>query len=275
MRAQCTICPHACTPDEGRTGLCRARGNVDGEIQDLNYGQLTSAALDPIEKKPLARFMPGSYILSVGSYGCNLRCGWCQNNEISMCGAGDRETTFCPPEQLTETAKSLVPRGNIGVAYTYNEPLIGYEYVLDSAELVRDAGLKNVIVTNGYITEEPLRALLPFVDAMNIDLKTFSDARYREIGGDLETVKRSIELANDACHVEVTALIVPGWNESEDEMEKLSMWLASVNPDIPLHVTRFFPRYLMQDTHPTNIKALLHLADVAKRRLTYVYEGNI
>lgn len=275
MRAQCEICPHACTPDQGKLGLCRARGNVDGTIKDINYGQITSIALDPIEKKPLARFCPGTYILSVGSYGCNFRCGWCQNNGISMGGPDDSQTEYCSPERLADIALSLVPQGNIGVAYTYNEPLVGYEYVRDASKLIHEAGLKNVIVTNGYINEGPLLDLLPSVDAMNIDLKSFSESFYREIGGNLETVKKSIALSSVECHVEVTTLIVPGRNDSEEEMEALSSWLASVNPDIPLHITRFFPRYRMSDASPTEVNSVLQLTDIARRHLKYVYAGNI
>lgn len=274
MKTVCRICPHACYIEEGKLGLCRARGNVDGEIVDLNYGRLTAAALDPIEKKPLARFFPGSFILSVGSYGCNFHCGFCQNNGVSMCGPETSYTSYSP-EELVKTAVSLIPRGNIGVAYTYNEPLIGFEYVRDTSRLVHAADLKNVVVTNGYINEGPLEELLPLIDAMNIDLKAFSDQFYKDIGGDLETVKRSIELASKKCHVEVTTLIVPGLNDSDEEMGELSAWLASVSPDIPLHVTRFFPRYKMCDAQPTDISRLLHLADIARRHLRYVYEGNI
>lgn len=275
MKAVCSICPHACSVEDGRLGLCRARGCVDGRIKDLNYGRITSAALDPIEKKPLARFFPGSYILSIGSYGCNFRCGFCQNNGISMCGPNDSSSSYCSPERLAELALSYVPQGNIGVAYTYNEPLVGYEYVRDASRLVHDAGLKNVVVTNGYINEEPLLALLPAIDAMNIDLKTFSEDSYRSIGGGLDPVKRSIELSSRECHVEVTTLIVPGLNDSDDEMGALSSWLASVNPDIPLHITRFFPQYKMRDAEPTDVAHLLHLAEIAKRHLKHVYAGNI
>lgn len=275
MRAICSICPHECAVEEGHLGLCRARGCVNGEIQDLNYGQITSAALDPIEKKPLARFFPGSFILSVGSYGCNFRCGFCQNSSISMCGPSDSETQYCSPQQLCTLAAAQVPRGNIGVAYTYNEPLVGYEFVRDTSRLIHDAGLKNVVVTNGYINEGPLQELLPLIDAMNIDLKAFSERFYRDIGGGLDPVKRSIELSSARCHVEVTTLIVPGRNDSDEEMGALSSWLASVSPDIPLHITRFFPRYKMSDGAPTDVDHLLHLVDIARRHLTYVYAGNV
>lgn len=273
MNATCELCFHHCALAEGQTGLCRARANRDGRIVPLNYGRLTSLALDPIEKKPLRRFHPGSLILSAGSFGCNLRCPFCQNAEISMAGT-EFPTRDCPPEALTQLALQLRPRGNIGVAYTYNEPLVGYEYVRDCAALVHGAGMVNVLVTNGTVEEAPWRELLPLIDAVNIDLKGFTEGWYRSLGGDLETVKRSIALAAGSCHVEVTTLIVPGGNDGEDEMRALSSWLASVSPDIPLHVSRFFPRHRMTDRPPTPVDRVCRLADIARERLRYVYTGN-
>lgn len=272
---QCEICPHRCTLAAGQLGLCRARGNVKGSVSDLNYGRLTSVALDPVEKKPLARFYPGAMILSAGSYGCNFRCGFCQNHSISMCGP-EAETQYCAPADLVELAEQLRPRGNIGIAYTYNEPFVGYEYVRDTSRLVHEKGMQNVVVTNGYINQEPLRNILPLIDAMNIDLKAFSEEFYRSIGGSLEPVKDTIQsCAASPCHVEVTTLVVPGRNDSEEEIGALSTWLASVDPDIPLHLTRFFPRYKMRETRPTDVEHLLHLTEVARRHLRYVYPGNV
>ena len=168
----------------------------------------------------------------------------------------------------------LREKGNIGLAYTYNEPLVGYEYVRDCAQQVHQAGLYNVLVTNGTIEEEPWRELLPLLDAVNIDLKGFTESWYRRLGGDLETVKRSIILAASSCHVEVTTLIVPGENDSEDEMRALSAWLSSVSPDIPLHVSRFFPRHHMQDRPPTPVSTVYRLVNIAREQLHYVYTGN-
>ena len=251
MKKVCDVCPHHCKISEGQLGFCRARTNRDGKIVCENYGKLTSIALDPVEKKPLHRFFPGSFILSVGSYGCNLRCPFCQNSGISMTCGDQINTERVMPKELVNVAKSLTDKGNIGIAYTYNEPLIGYEYVMDCARLAKEEGLKNVAVTNGYICEGPLMKLLPFIDAMNIDLKAFTEEFYKKVRGNIETVKRTIALAAKKCHVEVTTLIIPGENDSEEEMEKLSSWLASINPEIPLHVTRFFPRWLMKSkTHP-------------------------
>ena len=273
MSAACELCFHHCKLEAGQTGLCRARANQDEKIISLSYGKLTALALDPIEKKPLRRFHPGSFVLSVGSFGCNLRCPFCQNAEIAAAGA-DIPTRDCPPEALVREAVRLRERGNIGVAYTYNEPLVGYEYVRDCAALVREAGLLNVLVTNGMIEEAPWRALLPLIDAVNIDLKGFTEHWYRALGGDLETVKRSIVLAAQTCHVEVTTLIVPDENDSEDEMRALSAWLGSVSSDIPLHVSRFFPRHRMTDRFPTPVETVYRLAEVAREQLRYVYTGN-
>jgi pyruvate formate lyase activating enzyme len=273
MRVQCDICPHNCNIEEGHTGFCRARGNRDGRVVDENYGVVTSIALDPIEKKPLFRFHPGSRILSVGSYGCNMRCPFCQNHEISMCGK-ERASSHTTPDELIEKALELVPRHNIGIAFTYNEPLIGYEFVRDCAEIARRSDLKTVLVTNGYIHEAPLIALLPLIDAMNIDLKGFTDEYYQKLSGSLEPVKRAIELAAGCCHVEVTTLIVPGENDSPGEMRRLSTWLAGVSADIPLHISRFFPRYRMTDRDATDVEQIYTLADIAREKLNYVYEGN-
>lgn len=248
--------------------------NRDGRIIAANYGKITSFALDPIEKKPLYRFFPGSTVLSAGSYGCNLRCPFCQNYSISMQREPERFVEIMP-EELVEKALKLVPGGNIGIAYTYNEPLIGYEFVMDCAKLAAEKGLKNVVVTNGYICENPLKELMPYIDAFNIDLKSFSPDFYKSIGGDLEVVKRSIEIAAEKSHVEVTTLVITGENDSEDEMKQLSEWLASVDPEIPLHISRFFPAYKMTDRRPTPVKTILKLADIARKSLKYVYEGNI
>lgn len=273
MSLHCTLCFHHCQLEDGQTGLCRARGNRNGQIVALNYGRLTALALDPIEKKPLRRFHPGSLVLSVGSFGCNLHCPFCQNASIAAAGA-DAPTRYVAPEALVQEALRLRPQGNIGIAYTYNEPLVGYEYVHDCAALVRQAGMVNVLVSNGTIEEEPWRALLPLIDAVNIDLKGFTPEWYRTLGGDLETVKRAIALAASICHVEVTTLIVPGENDSAEHMRALSTWLSALDPDIPLHVSRFFPRHRMTDRAATPAETVYHLADVARERLHFVYTGN-
>ena len=270
----CELCFHRCDLSEGQTGFCRARACRDGEIVSLNYGKITSIALDPIEKKPLRRFHPGSKILSAGSFGCNLRCPFCQNHEISMSGEKELETAELSPESLVNKALELRPYGSIGVAYTYNEPLVGYEYVRDCAALVHERGMVNVLVTNGTIEEAPWRALLPLIDAANIDLKGFTPEWYQRLDGDLETVKRSIALAAERCHVEVTTLLVPGENDSEGEIRYLAQWLASIDQNIPLHLSRFFPRYRMMDRPPTPVERVYHLAGAAREYLSFVYTGN-
>lgn len=274
MRVQCDICPHHCNMEEGHVGLCKARRNRNGKIISDNYGKITSIALDPIEKKPLYHFYPGSKILSVGSYGCNLNCPFCQNCDISMVGETEIETAKVSCGELINKALYYQDRGNIGIAYTYNEPLIGYEFVRDCAALAKQKGLKNVVVTNGYLFEKPFKELLPVIDAFNIDLKGFTEEYYHKLRGDLATVKKTIELASKQCHVEVTTLIVPGENDTEEEMEELSGWIAGLNPDIPLHISRFFPRWQMQDREATPVKKVYRLAEVARKNLNYVYEGN-
>ena len=283
-RARCPVCPHRCLIPEGRTGLCRARGTRDGKVIPLNYGIVTSLALDPIEKKPLKRFYPGSSILSVGSFGCSLNCPFCQNWEISMSDGreydlGEADSGhYLAPEDLADMADRLRDRGNIGVAFTYNEPLIGYEYVLDTAKHLKDRDLKVVLVTNGCVNKEIAERVLPYTDALNIDLKSFREDVYRNtLGGDLETVKAFITAAAAQCHVELTSLIVPDMNDTEEEMRAMTQWIGSLpdGEEIPLHITRFFPRYRVRDKRPTEKSTLFHLVEVAKERLEYVYPGNI
>ena len=275
MKTTCTLCFHHCVLEDGQTGYCRARANRGGAAASLNYGKISSIALDPIEKKPLRRFHPGSKILSVGSFGCNLRCPFCQNHEISMSGAEDAEALYLSPDALAEQAERLRGFGNIGAAYTYNEPLIGYEYVRDCAKAMRKRGMLNVLVSNGTVEETPWRELLPLLDAANIDLKGFTEAWYRRLGGDLETVKRNIRIAAETgCHVEVTTLLVTGENDGAEEIAALSEWLSGIDRTIPLHLSRFFPRYKTLDKPPTPVDTVYRLADIARKSLTYVYTGN-
>ena len=285
-RAVCGVCPHHCEIPEGKTGRCRARGNRNGTVVPLNYGVATSLALDPIEKKPLRRFYPGSRILSFGSYGCNLNCPFCQNWEISMSDGSeyvrDRDGKAAEhtitPEALTDMALQLCSRGNIGVAFTYNEPTIAYEYVLDTAKLLKEKALKTVLVTNGCVNAEIADSLLPWVDALNIDLKSFQSDVYRDVlGGDLDTVREFIRKAAGCCHVELTCLIVPGMNDSEEEIRTMAKWIRSMpgGEEIPLHITRFFPRYRLTDRNPTERRTVLRLAEAAGQELKYVFPGNL
>ena len=269
----CEICPHHCRLEVGEVGRCRARINDGEKIMALNYGEISSIALDPIEKKPLYRFFPSSRILSVGSYGCNLNCPFCQNFEISMADS-TFPTRKITPEQLTALARELIPQKNIGIAFTYNEPFISYEFVRDTSALLRNLGLKSVLVTNGTVAPAALKKILPLIDALNIDLKGFSQEIYSKLGGDFETVRRTIELAAQVCHVEVTTLIVPMMNDSSEYMDKEAAWLASISKDIPLHISRFFPRYKVTNLPPTPVKKIYELVDVARRHLHFVYAGN-
>jgi len=269
---------HHCSLESGQRGLCRARKNENGKIICENYGKITSLALDVIEKKPLKMFYPGSRILSVGSYGCNLQCAFCQNHEISMADFETAETVDISPEALAEKALACKTVGNIGVAFTYNEPLVGWEYIRDTGMLVKKAGMKNVLVTNGTASIEILEEILPLTDAMNIDLKGFRESYYRELGGDLGTVREFILRAAAGCHVELTTLIVPDKNDTVSEMEEEAQWIASVEAavgrKIPLHITRFFPRYRMTDREATEVEKVYGLAETAKKYLEYVFVGN-
>ncbi len=276
----CDVCFRHCHLKEGQIGFCGGRINEGGKIKAYNYGKITSLALDPIEKKPLNRFYPGSRILSVGSFGCNIRCPFCQNHEISWSKEAFMHTermSVIAPEELLRAGLELQKRGNIGIAFTYNEPLIGYEYVLDCAKLFREAGMKTVLVSNGTAELQILEKILPYIDAMNIDLKGFSDTYYEGVlQGNRKQVMDFIEKAAEGCHMEITTLIVPGENDSEEEMRQISSWIAGLHhgEDIPLHISRFFPRYKMTDRKATDVSLIYHLADVAREKLRYVYTGN-
>jgi len=272
----CGTCPRHCRLADGAFGFCRARRAVGGRVTAANYGQVTSVALDPIEKKPLAFFHPGSNVLSIGSYGCNLRCPFCQNDGISQHGGNEVACQTATPAELADLAARLRDeRGNIGLAYTYNEPLVGWEFVRDCAREVRARGMQNVLVSNGCAAEEIVAGLAPLVDAANIDLKGPSQKYYDWVGGDFASVCRTIAALHDAgCHVEVTTLVVPGRNDTDADMDAIAAIVASVSPDIPLHVTRFFPRWRMADALPTPIPTIHRLADIARQRLRRVLVGN-
>ena len=279
----CDVCFRQCKIEEGQTGFCGARICRDGQIVAGNYGRLTSVALDPIEKKSLKMFMPGSQILSLGSYGCNLRCPFCQNSSISWSQKAfeykDR-ADFYEPEEIVKSALELREHGNIGLAFTYNEPLIGYEFVRDTAKLAKESSLQNVLVTNGTASQKVLNEILPYIDAMNIDLKAFTTRFYKDfIGGDFQMVKDFITTAAKSCHVELTTLIIPDENDSEQEMRELSAWVAAlenqVGKKIPLHITRFFPAFKLTDKEPTPVNTILRLVKVAKEKLEFVFAGNV
>lgn len=268
----CRLCPHGCHIPAGQRGLCGVRRNMEGVLYAESYGQLSALALDPIEKKPIYHLDPGGLVLSAGGYGCNFRCAFCQNHSISMAfSANQKAQPPINPEALVREAEACRPQGNIGLAYTYNEPFIAYEYMLDCAKLCRERGMKNIVVTNGYVNPEPLMAILPVLDALNIDLKSFHEAFYQKIGGHIAPVQTTIETASQHCLVEVTTLIIPKENDSPEEMDALASWLASVDRDIPLHLIPFRPMYKMSDKPPTTADTLRTLRQVAKAFLKYVY----
>ena len=274
----CDVCPKFCKLREGQIGFCRARSNIGGKIVPINYGQATSLALDPIEKKPLMRFCSGTYILSYGSYGCNLRCPYCQNASISMAGPDNCPHRLITPEGLTDLAVDLSRQepGNIGVEFTYNEPTVCFEFIRDTSKLLHEAGLKSVVVTNGGLVRKYADELLPHVDALNIDLKGFSDEFYRYVKGEFDTVKEFIKAAVEhECHVELTTLVIPTKNDDPEEMEREVEWITSISPEIPLHLSRFFPRYKVDDLPPTPAETIYRLKDIAQKKLKYVYTGNL
>ncbi len=276
--AVCTTCPHACRVGPGQVGRCRARGWHDGEVAALSYGRITSCAIDPVEKKPLARWRPGTLLVSVGSYGCNLRCPFCQNHEIAQAGEHDvRWEQLLPDALVALTTRARAQNPHVtGIAHTYNEPLVAWEYVRDVGVLAHEAGLANVLVSNGCVSTAVVDAVAPLVDAANIDLKGFSEDYYRWCGGDLHAVRTCIErlAAEPGCHLEVTTLVVPGRNDSPEEMRALSAWLASVDANITLHVTRYFPHWRMADTPATPVREVYKLAEVARTALPHVLVGN-
>lgn len=271
----CELCFHNCSLEEGQTGFCRARRNINGIIVPINANWITSIALDPIEKKPLYHFYPGSKILSIGSFGCNLACPFCQNHSIATMSFQNKHAKKMSSDELVNLALDLIPQGNIGIAFTYNEPLIGYEFVLETSKLAKQHNLKTVLITNGTISEKYLVELLPYIDAMNIDLKGFTQEFYLKLSGNLEQVKRSIELSQSRVHVELTSLIIPDENDSEEDMEKEAQWIASLNPELPLHLSRFFPNHLWMDKQITPLDTLIKLEKIAKHYLKHVHLGNV
>ncbi|HOF19908.1 MAG TPA: AmmeMemoRadiSam system radical SAM enzyme [Bacteroidales bacterium] len=273
-KIQCILCPHNCIIAEGRTGICGVRKNNGGRIELLTYGVISGYALDPIEKKPLYHFFPGTNILSIGSYGCNMRCDFCQNYHISQRVASGFTPVTGAEKIISDAQVSL---NNIGIAFTYNEPVIWFEYVRDVATRARNKGLKTVMVSNGYVNPGPLEEIISFTDAFNIDLKAFTNAGYRRLtGAGLKPVRESLKMiAKSGRHLEITTLIIPGQNDSEDEIDEEARWIAGeLGKDIPLHLSRYFPMYKREDPATTGA-AIMHLAEIASGSLDYVYTGNI
>lgn len=269
LYVNCSLCPHYCTIGEGDLGKCRVRKNQAGSLYTLNYGKISSYGYDSIEKKPLYHFYPGREIFSIGSIGCNLSCDFCQNHEIVYDSSYAR---IVEDEVLVDLAGR---DDSIGMAFTYNEPSIWYEYMLDLAKKTHEKGLKNVIVTNGYINQDPLGEILPYIDGMNIDLKSSKNSFYKDVcSGSIEPVLKTIEIAAQNTHVEVTTLLIEGVNTSPAEIEYLGKRLAKIDKTIPLHISRYFPAYKM--THPpTTIEVLLESRERLKEYLDHVYIGNV
>ena len=266
---ECQMCPHYCHVLPGKYGICRGRKHEDGKFWATNYGETTSVAIDPIEKKPLYHYYPGAQILSIACNSCNMRCPFCQNWEISQ---GEVNTQYLGPEILK---KMCVDHDSIGVAYTYTEPLMWFEYLLDAGRLLHESGRKNVLVSNGMINPEPFAELIPIIDAINVDLKSLDPDVYKKtLHGDLDTVKKTIEAAHDNCHVEITNLIVTGLNDKKNQIDRLIDYVASIDRDIPLHFSRYYPNYKYTKP-PTTERVLDYAYEKAREKLNYVYIGNV
>jgi len=264
----CRLCPHECRIAKDKSGLCLIRKNIDGMLQQTAYAEPCSVSLDPIEKKPLYHFHPGKEILSIGTNGCNMHCRHCQNWSISTQETQRQATT---PEKLLYLSKS---NNSFGIAYTYNEPIVWFEFVYDCAKVFRQDGQANVMVTNGQINDEPLMELLPLIDAMNIDLKGFTEEFYKNEGGYLQTTMNTIEKAVSAGkHIELTTLLIPNLNDNPETFEKMCEYIASQSKNIPLHLSRYFPQH--KSNQPvTDNKLLTDFRNTALKHLNYVFIGN-
>jgi len=270
---ECQLCPHFCKLKPGQTGICGVRKNTGRQIELMTYGAISGYASDPIEKKPLYHYFPGSKILSIGSYGCNMSCDFCQNFHISQ-NIPESHNRPMMPEQIVNEA--LNARKNLGIAFTYNEPVIWFEYMKDVAEGVKKAGMHTVVVSNGYVNSEPLSEMLEFIDAFNIDLKAFNNTFYRKLTGSyIDPVKSSLkQIAKSGRHLEITTLIIPNENDSEKEMLLQAEWIASeLGKSVPLHLSRYFPIY-KRENPSTPDETLTRLYEIATSKLDYVYIGN-
>lgn len=265
----CELCPHRCIINSGRSGICMIRQNIGGKLYQTSYNEVSSLNIDPIEKKPLYHFYPGSNILSIGTNGCNLSCNYCQNFVISKNLSVRTKVT---KEFLLRIA---IDSGSIGIAYTYNEPTVWYEFVYDCAEFFYSNNLKNVIVSNGFINISPLRKIANYIDAANIDIKAFSEKGYRLLGGRLKPVLDTVEfLLSENIHVEITHLAVEGYTTMLDQFEDMCRWLSNLNKHLPLHISRYFPCYKLS-LPPTSVEFLNNLYDIGRKYLYNVYLGNL
>jgi len=276
VNIQCQLCPKLCVIEPGQSGECRVRINIDGVLRTVVYGYPCSIHVDPVEKKPLFHFLPSTNILSLATVGCNLHCRNCQNWEISQANPEDTRAIFCPPEKLVQLTGQY---RCLSLAYTYTDPIIYYEYTYDTAKLAKQANIRNVLVTAGYINEEPWKQLLQYIDAANIDLKAISDDFYRQVcSATLKPVQKALVLARaGGILVEVTNLIIPTLNDKPEQIRELARWVrANLGGDTPMHFSRFFPRYKMRNLPPTSLKTLDLAREIAMSEgLNFVYIGNI
>jgi pyruvate formate lyase activating enzyme len=271
---RCGLCSHRCVILPGKSGICGVRKNQDGKLRTYAYGQVIASHVDPIEKKPLYHFLPGSYSYSIATAGCNFKCSFCQNWEISQALDADRGYELKPEEVVREAKKNLCE----SISYTYTEPTIFFEYAYDTARLAKKAGLFNVFVTNGYITEEPVRAIKPYLDAANIDLKSFREDFYKEMcGAHLKPVLDCIKFMKYlGIWIEITTLVVTGKNDSEDEFKDIAGFIAGIDPGIPWHISRFHPDFKYLEAGPTPIETLKKAEGIGKKAgLKYIHLGNV
>ena len=276
-RAQCDVCPRFCKLHEGQRGLCFVRGNQNGQIVLTTYGRSSGYCVDPIEKKPLNHFLPGTPILSFGTAGCNLACKFCQNWDISKSREFDRLTDAASPETIAHAAKRL---GCSSVAYTYNDPTIFMEYAIDVAKACREVGIKSVAVTAGYMCDEPRREFYQYMDAANVDLKAFTEDFYWKItGAHLQPILDTLKYLKHETKVwfEITTLLIPGHNDSDQELEAMTQWVVeNLGPDVPMHFTAFHPDWKMRDTPPTPPSTLTRARNIARKNgVRYAYTGNV
>jgi pyruvate formate lyase activating enzyme len=275
-KVQCLLCPHLCSLSEGKTGKCGVRRNVNADLVSEIYGKVSAIHYDPIEKKPLYHFHPGNIILSIGSIGCNLSCSFCQNCDISQASvSGFPWLKDYSPDEIVQMAAGH--ENNIGIAFTYNEPTISYEYILEIARLANGMGMKTAMVSNGYINREPLVRLLPFMDAFNIDLKAFRDEFYKvQTGASLSPVLETLKILNEAGkHIEITNLIIPGLNDDPAVFSEMIDWISTeLGVYTVLHLSRYFPHHKLT-IGPTPVDTLRDLLALASQKLHYVYLGNV
>ena len=275
QHVQCLLCPHQCKIKPEQYGICKTRVNKRGRLCTESYGILSAISSDPIEKKPLYHFHPGRPVLSIGSFGCNLTCDFCQNCEISQIDQRIfARHSYREPEDII--GKATLLRNNIGLAYTYNEPTVYFEYMIECATLIKEQNLRNVMVTNGYINPDPLKALIPYMDAFNVDLKSFRNMFYKKRSGAslnpvLETIKR---IAGSERHLELTFLIIPDHNDSDEEWADMLSWISDFcGKNTIMHVSRYYPHYKMNKP-PTPLSTIKRFLDMAKERIDYVFPGN-